>query len=328
MDILGKIKGKLMDEVAVESSDSTGIKENSEEISRRAKIIRELVAEFNKNNFLRTRFREEERGKSEIEKPFNYPEHFKVTKYKLKNFAMELLEWKDSLSDRIILHLHGGGYVGPLKNTYRTMAGLYSEVGRGSKVLSIDYRVAPENPFPAALEDALAAYDWILGQGYSEDKIIFAGDSAGGGLAMALCHYLQDMNRKLPLGIVAMSPWTDLAASGESYKSNYEIDPLFGNTRDSLIFDNEYIGDNDPINPYISPMYGEFEGFPPMLIQVGTHEMLLSDSQTVAEKAKAAGVKVRYSEYVGMFHVFQMAATLMPESKKAWVEVGRFFEVL
>lgn len=328
MGLIGKIKDKMMDEVSADADSNADIQQKNDELSYRARLIRELVAEFNKNNFLRTHFREDERGKSELEKPFNYPEHFKVVKYKLKNFAMELLEWKDSVSDRVILQLHGGGYVGALKNSYRTMAGLYSEVSGGARVLTIDYRVAPEHIFPAALEDALAAYDWLLEQGYTEDKIIFAGDSAGGGLAMALCHYLLDNDRKLPAGIVAMSPWTDLTASGESYEENFEIDPLFGNTRDSLVFDSVYIGDNDPKNPYISPMFGEFAGFPPMLIQVGTHEMLLSDSRTVAEKAKIAGVRVRLSEYEGMFHVFQMAATLMPESKKAWAEVGKFLETL
>lgn len=328
MGLLGKIKGKLMDEVSADVDSDADVQQRNDDLSYRARLIRELVAEFNRNNFLRTHFREDERGKSELEKPFNYPEHFRVVKYKLKNFAMELLEWKDSESDRVILQLHGGGYVGAMKNSYRTMAGLYSEVGGGARVLTIDYRVAPEHTFPAALEDALAAYDWLLGQGYTEDRIIFAGDSAGGGLAMALCHYLLDNGRKLPAGVVAMSPWADLTASGKSYKENFEIDPLFGNTRDSLVFDSVYIGDNDPENPYISPMFGEFAGFPPMLIQVGTHEMLLSDSRTVAEKAKAAGVKVRLSEYEGMFHVFQMAATLMPESKRAWAEVGRFLETL
>lgn len=328
MGLLGKIKGKLMDEVSADVDSDADVQQRNDDLSYRARLIRELVAEFNRNNFLRTHFREDERGKSELEKPFNYPEHFRVVKYKLKNFAMELLEWKDSESDRVILQLHGGGYVGAMKNSYRTMAGLYSEVGGGARVLTIDYRVAPEHTFPAALEDALAAYDWLLGQGYTEDRIIFAGDSAGGGLAMALCHYLLDNGRKLPAGIVAMSPWADLTAGGKSYKENFEIDPLFGNTRDSLVFDSVYIGDNDPENPYISPMFGEFAGFPPMLIQVGTHEMLLSDSRTVAEKAKAAGVKVRLSEYEGMFHVFQMAATLMPESKRAWAEVGRFLETL
>lgn len=328
MGLLGKIKGKLMDEVSADVDSDADVQQRNDDLSYRARLIRELVAEFNRNNFLRTHFREDERGKSELEKPFNYPEHFRVVKYKLKNFAMELLEWKDSESDRVIFQLHGGGYVGAMKNSYRTMAGLYSEVGGGARVLTIDYRVAPEHTFPAALEDALAAYDWLLGQGYTEDRIIFAGDSAGGGLAMALCHYLLDNGRKLPAGVVAMSPWADLTAGGKSYKENFEIDPLFGNTRDSLVFDSVYIGDNDPENPYISPMFGEFAGFPPMLIQVGTHEMLLSDSRTVAEKAKAAGVKVRLSEYEGMFHVFQMAATLMPESKRAWAEVGRFLETL
>ena len=298
------------------------------EISHRAKLIRELVAEFNRNDFLKKRFREDGRGKSEIEKPFRYPEHLEVIRYKQKNFEMEFLRWKESASRRVILQLHGGGYVGALKNSYRTMAGLYSEVSKGAGVLTIDYRVAPENPFPAALEDALTAYEWLLSQGYREEDIILAGDSAGGGLAMAMCHYLNDRERNLPLAIIAMSPWTDLTASGQSYTENYKIDPLFGNTRDSLIYDNPYIGAYNPKNPYISPMFGDFSGFPPMLIQVGSHEMLLSDSETVAEKAKEAGVKVRMSVYEGMFHVFQMAATLMPESKKAWAEVGKFIETL
>lgn len=298
------------------------------ELSHRAKIIIELVSEFNKNNFLKTHFREESRGVSEIDKPFRYPEHLEVIKYKLSNFSMELLKWKSSENNRVILQLHGGGYVGALKNSYRTMAGLYSEVSKGADVLTIDYRVAPENTFPAALEDALVAYEWLLSHGYCEEDIILAGDSAGGGLAMAMCHYLIDRDRSLPLGIIAMSPWTDLTASGKSYEDNYEIDPLFGNTRDSLIYDNPYIGAHNPKNPYISPMFGDFTGFPPMLIQVGTNEMLLSDSESVAMKAKEAGVRIRLSVYEGMFHVFQMAATLMPESKKAWAEVGRFIETL
>ena len=130
-------------------------------------------------------------------------------------------------------------------------AGLYSELGKGASVLSIDYRVAPENPYPAALNDALYAYDWLLNHGYSENHIILAGDSAGGGLAMALCHYLTDRDRILPAGIVAMSPWTDLTASGSSYTENFEIDPLFGNTNESLIYNSVYPGNHDLTDPYI-----------------------------------------------------------------------------
>ena len=124
----------------------------------------------------------------------------------------------DNPSDKIILQLHGGGYIGAFKNIYRTMAGLYGEVSHGASVLTPDYRVGPEYKHPAALVDAVAAYDWILEQGYTEDRIILAGDSAGGGLAMALCHCLKDNDRKLPRAVVAMSPWTDLLSTGSSYE--------------------------------------------------------------------------------------------------------------
>ena len=134
------------------------------------------------------------------------------------------------------------------------------------------------------------------------------------------------MWRGVPAGVVAMSPWTDLTLSGSSYKDNYEIDPVFGNERSELIFENPYVGDADPRDPRISPLFGDFYGFPPMLVQVGTDEMLLSDSISVAEKAKSAGVRVRLSVYPGMFHVFQMAGTIMDESKQAWAEVKRFLE--
>lgn len=164
--------------------------------------------------------------------------------------------------------------------------------------------------------------------GWFSEQIIVAGDSAGGGLAMALCHYLINHGRQLPCGIIAMSPWTDLTASGESYDTNYERDPLFGKTRDSLIYNRDYVGDHDPMDEYISPMFGDFRGFPPMLIQVGSYEMLLSDSVDVAAKARGQGVKVRLSIYDGMFHIFQMAAKMLPESRKAWVEIGKFIEIL
>ena len=132
----------------------------------------------------------------------------------------------------------------------------------------------------------------------------------------------------MPGGIVAMSPWTDLTASGESYETNYEKDPLFGNTRESLIYVNDYAGDYDKMDCYISPLFGDFRGFPPMLIQVGSLEMLLSDSVSVAAKAREQGIRVRLSIYEGMFHVFQMAYLNIPESKKAWAEVGKFIDVI
>ena len=299
------------------------------ETSIRGKVVRDLIAHVTNDNLIGRKFKNGEIRKNLVEPPWKCPDCFTMTKIELPNFTMELLESKEnSNQEKIILQLHGGGYIGAMRNAYRTFAGLYNEVSKGMSVLTIDYRVAPEHPYPAALEDAVAAYQWLLDQGYFGYQIILAGDSAGGGLPMALCHYLNDHKMPLPCGIVAMSPWTDLLASGESYETNFEKDPLFGNTRDSLIYNKDYVGDHDPMDSYISPLYGDFRGFPPMLIQVGSYEMLLSDSVSVAAKAREQGVKVRLSIYEGMFHIFQMAMLLLPESKKAWVEIGKFIEVL
>lgn len=298
----------------------------SGDLTLKAKIIRKIVAEVNGSKMYNERFMANNFSKSVIDDDFNYPEHLVPEKISMDNFEMEKLMWKDSKSRWAVLHLHGGGYVGAFRKSYKQMAGLYSEVGKGATVLSVDYRVAPEHVFPAALEDALEAYEWLLDDGFSSDQIVVAGDSAGGGLAMALCHTLKSHWLPRPAGIVAMSPWTDLTLSGSSYKDNYEIDPVFGNDRSELIYNNPYVGDADPRDPRISPMYGDFYGFPPMLIQVGTDEMLFSDSEIVAAKARQAGVRVRFTKYKGMFHVFQMAGTLMEESSRAWAEVKKFFE--
>lgn len=224
----------------------------------------------------------------------------------------------------VVLQLHGGGYIGKMKNAYRDFAVLYAKMPGERAVLSVDYRVAPENPYPAALEDAYAAYQWLLEMGCEGNQIIVAGDSAGGGLALALCLYLKDKGEPLPRKLVLMSPWTDLAATGDSYETNFEKDPLFGNTTDSMIYSNAYYGENDPKTPYISPLYGDYEGLPPMLFQVGGAEMLLSDSARAAKKAKAAGCEVKLTVYDGMFHVFQLGMKKMKESREAWKEIERF----
>lgn len=304
-----------------------GTKRNQKEIesSIRGFILRQLIAHVTADHLIGQKIKSGEMRKKLVEPKWRIPSIFTMEEIAMDNFTMELLKSKEGArEDYIILQLHGGGYIGAMRNAYRTFAGLYNEMGCGMSVLTIDYRVAPEDPYPAALEDAVAAFDWLTGHGWKEKQIIVAGDSAGGGLALALCMYLKDRGSELPAGIIAMSPWTDLTASGPSYEENYDKDPLFGNTRDSLIYNRDYVGENDPRNPYISPMFGEYEGFPPMLIQVGSIEMLLSDSETVARKAKEAGVLVKLTVYEGMFHIFQMALKLLPESRAAWVEIGEF----
>ncbi len=298
------------------------------EASVQGTLIREMIARFTSDNLIGRKIKNGELRKKLVEPPWIIPAGFHMTEIRRDDFVMEWLEPEQVSSSKVLLQLHGGGYIGAMRNAYRNFAVNYSESGHGMRVLTIDYRVAPEDPYPAALEDAFSAYRWLLEQGYEAQDMIFAGDSAGGGLAMALCMYLKDHGMELPCGIIAMSPWTDLTSSGESYETNYENDPLFGKTRDSLIYNRDYVGLEDPRNPYISPLFGDFDGFPPMLIQVGSYEMLLSDSLMAAEKAKKQGVKVRLSVYEGMFHVFQMAMHLMPESRHAWKEAGRFIEIL
>lgn len=282
------------------------------------------------------------------------PEHLQLIGIEMETFHMELLRERKrnaeneieqeyvsmmdvasfSMSDEllrytpnekgIILQLHGGGYYLDMNNSYRDMAVQYMEVSGGMDVLTIDYRVAPACPYPAALEDALEAYQWILQQGYESSDIVVVGDSAGGGLGLALCLYLRDNDIPMSKCIITMSAWTDLTCTGESYEKNFDIDPVFGGTKDSVVFQNEYYRNDIPENPYISPAFGEFDGFPPMLMQVGECEMLLSDTITVAEKAKAAGVEVCMHIYPGMFHIFQKGMSMYPESKMAWDEIREF----
>ena len=281
------------------------------EASVKGRVIAELLSHLTNDLQIGKKIKSGELRKRLKEPAWHVPECFNMTNIDMENFSMKLLSRKENAGqDYVILQLHGGGYMGAVRNAYYVFAGLYN------------------HPYPAALEDALASYQWLLDKGYYGEQIIVAGDSAGGGLAMALCMYLKDHHMPMPGGVIAMSPWTDLTASGESYTTNYEKDLLFGNTKESLIYVNDYAGDHDKMDYYISPLFGDFRGFPPMLIQVGSLEMLLSDSVSVAAKARQQGIRVRLSIYEGMFHVFQMAYLNIPESKKAWAEVGKFIDVL
>lgn len=300
-------------------------------VSIRGRTARRMVKIANHNPIVGERAQSGElrRVLSEREKLWECPEHLALNRIEMNNFSMELLQPKQqSEKQGIVLHLHGGGYYGRLHNSYRDMAAMYYEVSGGYDVLSVDYRVAPEHPYPAALEDAVCAYRWILEQQYDSNYLIIAGDSAGGGLTLALCLYLRDHNMEMPAGIVTMSAWADLTKSGESYQENFEIDPMFGKSFDTLVYKDGYYKNEDPNIPYISPVYGTYEGFPAMLMQVGEYEMLLSDTLQVAEKAKGVGVRVKQHTYKGMFHDFQMGLTRYPESKEAWVEVGKFIRML
>lgn len=298
------------------------------QISIRGQLIREMMKDI-MGTTLGKPIQSGEIRKHPVEPAWICPPEFIYELIDTENFKMEYLHPHDVYTGRVVLQLHGGGYIGPMKNIYRHFAVRYSRLSMGGDVLTIDYRVAPEHPYPAALEDAVTAYQWLLDEkNYRPEQIVVAGDSAGGGLALALCLYLRDHSMPLPAGIIAMSPWTDLTLSGESYRSNYECDPLFGNSTDNMLYNSAYIGDSNPTDPYISPVFGDFSGFPPVLLQVGDIEVLLSDTISVSELLKKAGVKQRLSIYEGMFHVFQMGLELLPESREAWEEVERFIWIV
>ncbi|MBS6517639.1 MAG: alpha/beta hydrolase [Clostridium sp.] len=302
--------------------------EKREEVSAIGRLTREMMSDV-METALKKPIQTGEFRKRPVEPAWRCPAGYVYRLVELDACTVEYLTPEDAVTGRVILQLHGGGYIGPMKNIYRRFAVRYSKISYGADVLSVDYRVAPEHPFPAALEDAAAGYRWLLEEkGYEPEKIVIAGDSAGGGLALSLVLYLKDKGLPLPGGIITMSPWADVTLSGESYESKYEIDPLFGNSRENMLYQCSYIGDADPKNPYLSPLFGDFSGFPPILMQVGEYEVLLSDTIRVSDKAKKAGVKVRTSVYAGMFHVFQMGLDLIPESREAWEEIGEFLRII
>lgn len=295
-----------------------------EKISFKAKLVKEIIKLSTSQQIIGPKIQNGTFRKNLVEPPWHCPEGYYRMPIRMQHFDMELLTPPEMESKEVILQLHGGGYIGKIRNVYRDFARLYSDIPGKRRVLSLDYRVAPENPYPAALLDSLSAYNWLMDEGYRGEEIIIAGDSAGGGLALALCAYLSDNKLEMPKGLVLMSPWTDLTTSGASYEENYEKDPLFGNTRESMIYNGEYVGNHDPSDPYVSPLFADYTGFPPMLFQVGSIEMLLSDSLSAEEKARQAGCKTQITVYEGMFHVFQMGLKMMQESEEAWKEVEEF----
>jgi acetyl esterase/lipase len=218
--------------------------------------------------------------------------------------------------------LHGGGYVTGSIETYRMMCGLLANY-TGVKVLIPNYRLAPENPFPAALDDALKIYCWLLEQGTSSPNIIIAGDSAGGGLGVATVLALKDKSESLPVAVVCLSPWADLTLTNKTHITKAEAEAVLRTDvlREWAL---TYTDESNFTNPLISPVHADFHDFPPLLIEVGGDEILLGDSILLAEKAKAAGVQVELKIWNGMWHVWHALGELIPESKMAFEEIDQF----
>lgn len=251
------------------------------------------------------------------------PTDCKVEHIEIEGIYAEWISNDQTLADQVILYLHGGAYGYCSADTHRSLAARIMREA-GVKVLLPEYRLAPEYPFPAAIEDTIAIYRWLLNQGYHSSNIIFAGDSAGGGLSVASTLCLREQNEPLPAGVICLSPWVDLTSSGESYKQNKHKDPYL-NVEGARAAAIAYAGGAPLDHPLISPVFADFTSFPPLLIQVGSLEILRSDAEALVQQARQSGVKVDMQVWNGMWHVWQ-ASRKLKESRQAVKEIGRFVE--
>jgi monoterpene epsilon-lactone hydrolase len=251
------------------------------------------------------------------------PEGTEIEYIELADCGAEWIHGPGSTDDGAIVYLHGGGYCLGSIGTHRSLASRLS-VAAGLPVLIVGYRLAPEHPQPAAVDDAVAAYRWLLDQGFAPAQLAIAGDSAGGGLALAAMLQLRATDPGLVPGAGALlSPWTDLTQSGASLVTNADRDQLLSAATLQELAD-WYLNGVDPRDPLVSPRFADLAGLPPLLIQVGEPEALLDDATGTAAAAEAAGVAVTLDVWPEMFHVWQASAGLTPEGDRAMEAIGAF----
>ncbi|MCB0114103.1 MAG: alpha/beta hydrolase [Caldilineaceae bacterium] len=250
------------------------------------------------------------------------PPDFQIVPVEADGVTGEWLRPAQAPQDKAILYFHGGGLVIGSAKSHRGIVSKFVN-GSGIAALVFDYRLAPEHPFPAALDDSLTMYRHLLAQGIAAEDIVFMGDSGGGNLVFTTMLALKDRGLPLPAAAVAMSPWTDLKNTGESYVTNASVDSL--TWRDSQdVFSQYYCGEADAGDPLISPLYGDLSGLPPTLIFVGNDELMRDDSTRLAQRAQAAGVDVTLRVGKGMFHCYPACAPIFPEATQAMDEICVF----
>ena len=293
------------------------------EIARAAGNVNPEVVVKKKKNVVK-----DLRSMEPLFKHYIAPKGYSFKKVDVDGISTEIFSKKEGGNDKVILVLHGGAYISRMMFYYRVLNKRYSVASGGGTVVHFEYRCAPEHTYPCALEDALKVWDYLLSQGYKEENIIIVGDSAGGHLSVNLMMKLHDTGRKMPRAAILMSPWLDMTASGKSYVENYKVDPVFGIRGQTpsqedvkkLLMQSElymWLGDNDRKDPYISPVYNTFDNtYPPVLVTAGGHEMLLSDSETIVEKFREAGVEATLHIGNEMFHAFNVYQ-LFPEAREA-----------
>ena len=269
-----------------------------------------------------------EKGRKNLERRvflFRKPLNVEVIQAEIEGISIEWLIPPKSNQDCVIIYLHGGAYY---CGSFKTHRGIAARIGKVSEVpvLFPDYSLAPEKPFPAALEDVITVYEWLIKEkGINPDKIVIAGDSAGGGLTLAVLIKLRDDKKDLPAAAVCLSPCTDLALTGDSVKTKEKEELMLTETEIKQAA-KLYLKNNDNKNPLASPLYADMKGLPPIMLQTGTEEILLDDTTRFVEKAMKAGVEVTSDIWSGMWHVFQIYGNLMPESKKAIEKIGEFIQ--
>lgn len=259
-------------------------------------------------------------------KPFVPPTGYTYEKLNVENVKLELLAPEKITTDTVILQFHGGGYVQALGNGHRNLALVQSEMAGYAPAYLLDYRIAPEYKYPAALEDGVAAFQELLKRGHKAKNIIMVGDSAGGNLVLATALYLRDHKMPLPGALILISPWATMDNNLPSRSANMHKDPVLG-AGTKLVGDIEhprYAEGKDYKEAYLSPLYGDYKGLPPMLIQTGEHETLLDDSLEVAKKARKAGVKVEQITYKLMPHDFAVCLPELEDSRQSWRDMQKF----
>lgn len=258
------------------------------------------------------------------------PDHVFVSEVKVpSDSALEIpCEWiqlEQVSAKPVLIYLHGGGYIFGGLDSHRDIAWRLAEAG-DVRVLNVDYRLAPEHPFPAALEDAIECYKWLLACGISPNQVAIGGDSAGGGLALATLVNIKNLGLPMPNCAILLSPWTDLSTSGDSIQANAESDAILTPGALKAMADH-YLGERDRKAPLASPLFADLSGLPAIFIQASESEILLSDAQRLETKILAAGGEAKLETWPKMPHVWQVLAARIPEGKAAIMKLGEFLKV-
>jgi phosphinothricin tripeptide acetyl hydrolase len=283
-------------------------------------VVREHLAKLPPASSLTTEQRRAQYDRAE--RVFPTPADVAIERVKAPERPAEWLQPPGVRADAVVLYLHGGGYVIGSVRSHRHLAAAIARAA-ASRALILDYRLAPEHPFPAALDDAVAAYQWLLGQGIAPGRVVLAGDSAGGGLTVATLVALRDRGLPRPAAGVCISPWVDLTCSGASYATKAATDPIV--TRDGVTaMAQAYVGQGDPKTPLASPLFADLRHLPPLLVQVGSEEVLLDDARGLGARARTAGVEVTVEEWPAMVHVWHWFLPMLDEAERAVGVIGDF----